>query len=276
MLAGGGKTTEAPGAIGVGGAFSQLGAGPLDARLGASDVAAAASKAAFGGGGTSSLFGGTDSGLVPDVSSTLSGPGGELGHARTRDSVLSLTSALGGMSSWVARTEALDPIGLPASLDSGKPMSASLASAASDSQASAIGPDPLAPALPASGTVSSGFGGSLSAGEATTSSSLGGGGGSARQQLGGGAPPEIIEKALLEFPPSFSKETEDEANSYFQRLYNMQSNGSAPGTQVLSVDDMLDLLRQFKNSNTQKQVTYPPESYPLYKVRLESNVVQSL
>ena len=268
MLAGGGKTTEAPGAIGVGGAFSQLGAGPLDARLGASDVVAPVSKAAaataFGGGGTSSLFGGTDSGLVPDVSSTLTGPGGEpggeLGDARTTGSILSLTSALGGMSSWAAHTEALDPIGMSASLDSGKPISASLASAASDSQASAIGPDSLVSALPASETTSSGFGGSLSVSEATASSSLGGGGGSARQQLGGGAPPEIIEKALREFPPSFSKETEDEANSYFQRLYNMQSNGSAPGTQVLSVDDMLDLLRQFKNSNTQKQVTYSPES----------------
>lgn len=254
MLTGGGKTTEAGGGIGLGSAFSQLGASPL---LSASDPAAP--KSAYGGGGSSSLFVGAESQLVPptfpDVASTLTGPGAELGEARTMSSGLSLSS---GLSAWGARTDTQESAGLPPSLDSSKPINSTLTSSASDTNphASAIGPDPLAPSLRASES-SSGLGGSTtSTGDAATGGSTlaGGGASAARQQLGGGAPPEIIEKALQEFPPSFSKETEDEANSYFQRLYNMQSNGSAPGTQVLSVDDMLDLLRQFKNSNTQKQV----------------------
>lgn len=249
------KVTEAGGGIGLGGGgFSQLGSGTL---LGASDVTS--SKSAFGDAvrGASSLFGGGEGQLGQDVGSALGAPGAELGEARTTASALSLTGALGVGSSWAARTDALDT-GLSTSLDSMKAIGGPMTTAASDNnpQVSATGPDPLGPSVTASeaGRSNGLGGGSTSAGDAVTSSALGGSGSSVRQQLGGGAPPEIIEKALQEFPPSFSKETEDEANSYFQRLYNMQSNGSAPGTQVLSVDDMLDLLRQFKNSNSQKQV----------------------
>uniref|UniRef100_F7BBD1 CCR4-NOT transcription complex subunit 1 n=1 Tax=Ciona intestinalis TaxID=7719 RepID=F7BBD1_CIOIN len=50
-----------------------------------------------------------------------------------------------------------------------------------------------------------------------------------------------------EMNQQFNKEIEDEANGYFQRIYNQ------PPHPTLSVDDILDLLQNFKDSNNKKE-----------------------
>ena len=45
----------------------------------------------------------------------------------------------------------------------------------------------------------------------------------------------------------FSKEIEDEANSYFQRIYNH------PPHPTISIDDVLDMLKRFKDSPVKKE-----------------------
>jgi hypothetical protein len=45
----------------------------------------------------------------------------------------------------------------------------------------------------------------------------------------------------------FSKEIEDEANSYFQRIYNH------PPHPTFSIDEVLDMLKRFKDSAIKKE-----------------------
>lgn len=56
------------------------------------------------------------------------------------------------------------------------------------------------------------------------------------------------------FPDSsqhFSKSVEDEANSYFQKIYNQ------PPHQVLSIDEVLEMLKRFRDSqNKRERVKY--------------------
>ena len=46
---------------------------------------------------------------------------------------------------------------------------------------------------------------------------------------------------------SFTKEVEDEANSYFQRIYNH------PPNPTISIDEVLEMLRKFKDSPVKKE-----------------------
>ena len=46
---------------------------------------------------------------------------------------------------------------------------------------------------------------------------------------------------------SFSKEVEDEANSYFQRIYNH------PPNPTISIDEVLEMLKKFKDSPVKKE-----------------------
>lgn len=45
----------------------------------------------------------------------------------------------------------------------------------------------------------------------------------------------------------FSTEVEDEANSYFQRIYNQ------PPHPTMSIDEVLDMLKRFKDSPNRKE-----------------------
>ncbi len=45
----------------------------------------------------------------------------------------------------------------------------------------------------------------------------------------------------------FSKEIEDEANSYFQRIYNH------PPHPTITIDEVLDMLKRFKDSPVKKE-----------------------
>ena len=46
---------------------------------------------------------------------------------------------------------------------------------------------------------------------------------------------------------TFSKEVDDEANSYFQRIYHQTSNPT------MSIDEVLDMLKRFKDSQDKKE-----------------------
>ena len=46
---------------------------------------------------------------------------------------------------------------------------------------------------------------------------------------------------------NFSKEIEDESNTYFQRIYNQP-----PGT-AMSIDEVLDMLKKFKDASSKKE-----------------------
>lgn len=48
----------------------------------------------------------------------------------------------------------------------------------------------------------------------------------------------------------FSKEVEDEANSYFQRIYNNTPNSTPP---PMSVEQTLELLKNFKDSQVERE-----------------------
>lgn len=72
--------------------------------------------------------------------------------------------------------------------------------------------------------------------------------GGLNQQLGA---QNIMEKVRAqEFPElnqSMSKEIEDEANGYFQRIYNH------PPHPTLSIDEVLDMLKKFFESNIKRE-----------------------
>ena len=49
----------------------------------------------------------------------------------------------------------------------------------------------------------------------------------------------------------FNKDVEDEANSYFKRIFNTAS--SQPGVAPLTVDELLELMRKFKHSPNSRE-----------------------
>lgn len=60
--------------------------------------------------------------------------------------------------------------------------------------------------------------------------------------------PRIQESSLFpEIAPNVSKDIEDEANSYFQRIYNH------PPHPTLSIDDVLDMLKRFQESPIKRE-----------------------
>ena len=52
---------------------------------------------------------------------------------------------------------------------------------------------------------------------------------------------------LTDFLPNVSKDIEDEANSYFQRIYNH------PPHPTLSIDEVLDMLKRFQDSHSKRE-----------------------
>ncbi|XP_031355964.1 CCR4-NOT transcription complex subunit 1 [Photinus pyralis] len=70
-----------------------------------------------------------------------------------------------------------------------------------------------------------------------------------------GGPNPIVEKArlqdsnsiLTEIAPNVTKDIEDEANSYFQRIYNH------PPHPTLSIDEVLDMLKKFQESASKRE-----------------------
>jgi len=51
-------------------------------------------------------------------------------------------------------------------------------------------------------------------------------------------------------PQQFSKDVEDEANSYFQRIYN--TSGSSQHSAVTIVEQVLEMLKNFKDSQSDR------------------------
>ena len=60
-------------------------------------------------------------------------------------------------------------------------------------------------------------------------------------------PPNPNNPIIADFQGPVSKEIEDEANSYFQRIYNH------PPHPTLSIDEVLDILQRFKESNIRRE-----------------------
>lgn len=111
-----------------------------------------------------------------------------------------------------------------------------------------MGPSPSPfPMLPLSSQLHSGPVGTQGPSVLPSGTTIGG--------LGRLAPPAGIEKARIPeisslFPDmgqSVSKEIEDEANSYFQRIYNH------PPHPTLSIDEVLDMLKKFLDSNSRRE-----------------------
>ena len=61
------------------------------------------------------------------------------------------------------------------------------------------------------------------------------------------APQTEISGIFSETNQQFSKEVEDEANSYFQRIYNQ------PPHPTMSINEVLDMLKRFKDSSNKKE-----------------------
>lgn len=60
--------------------------------------------------------------------------------------------------------------------------------------------------------------------------------------------PRVPESNLFpEIAPNVSKDIEDEANSYFQRIYNH------PPHPTLSIDEVLDMLKRFQDSPSKRE-----------------------
>ena len=64
---------------------------------------------------------------------------------------------------------------------------------------------------------------------------------------GAGAGTGDMSSVLPAMNQQFSKEIEDEANSYFQRIYNH------PPHPTISIDEVLDMLKRFKDSPNKKE-----------------------
>lgn len=61
------------------------------------------------------------------------------------------------------------------------------------------------------------------------------------------AQPAEISNLFSEQNQQFTKEVEDEANSYFQRIYNQ------PPHPTMSIDEVLEILKRFKDSSIKKE-----------------------
>ncbi|KAL4234231.1 CCR4-NOT transcription complex subunit 1 [Mactra antiquata] len=62
-----------------------------------------------------------------------------------------------------------------------------------------------------------------------------------------GQPAAEISNIFPDMNPTFTKEVEDEANSYFQRIYNQ------PPHPTMSIDEVLEMLKRFKDSASRKE-----------------------
>ncbi|KAK3085676.1 hypothetical protein FSP39_006989 [Pinctada imbricata] len=68
-----------------------------------------------------------------------------------------------------------------------------------------------------------------------------------RMRMGGGQTSGDMSSIFPDISQNFSKEVEDEANSYFQKIYNQ------PPHPTMSIDDVLDMLKRFKDSPNRKE-----------------------
>ena len=59
-----------------------------------------------------------------------------------------------------------------------------------------------------------------------------------------------ISQMFPEMSPNVPKEIEDEANSYFQRIYNH------PPHPTLSIDEVLEMLKKFKDSSSKREKVF--------------------
>lgn len=62
----------------------------------------------------------------------------------------------------------------------------------------------------------------------------------------GGAPPPTGTAPPAQLA-AFSEEVEEEANTYFQKIYNQ------PPHPTLTIDEVLDMLKRFKDSNDKRE-----------------------
>ncbi|CAK8681219.1 CCR4-NOT transcription complex subunit 1-like isoform X2 [Clavelina lepadiformis] len=99
-------------------------------------------------------------------------------------------------------------------------------------------------------TLGTGMGSGLDMfGKKSSMGSLGPAAQQAFQQAAAKAPKPMSDLSQVwpEMNQQFSKDIEDEANGYFQRIYNQ------PPHPTLSVDEILDLLQKFKDSNNKQE-----------------------
>ena len=61
------------------------------------------------------------------------------------------------------------------------------------------------------------------------------------------AQPTELSSIFPDMIQQFTKEVEDEANSYFQRIYNQ------PPHPTMSIDEVLEMLKRFKDSANRKE-----------------------
>ena len=59
-----------------------------------------------------------------------------------------------------------------------------------------------------------------------------------------------VQDLLPDMNQQFTKEVEDEANSYFQRIYNQ------PPHHTMSIDEVLEMLKRFKDSQNRKEKVF--------------------
>lgn len=67
-------------------------------------------------------------------------------------------------------------------------------------------------------------------------------------------------------PVTISKEAEDEANNYFQRIYNLTSQDS------LSIDNVLEMLKRFKDSPVKREKVITISTYLYFNILLLNTI----
>ncbi|XP_024942329.1 CCR4-NOT transcription complex subunit 1 isoform X3 [Cephus cinctus] len=177
-------------------------------------------------------------GLEPFNPATL---GGQLFSSKQVD-------PLGNLSSSLASMGLGSSLGPPSSSAFNLPGALGPLVSAPGSPSRLMGPSPSPfPMLPLSSQLHSGPVGTQGPSVVPGGSAIGG--------LGRLGPPTGIEKARLpetsnlfpEMAQNVSKEIEDEANSYFQRIYNH------PPHPTLSIDEVLDMLKKFQDSGNKRE-----------------------
>ncbi|XP_012340948.1 CCR4-NOT transcription complex subunit 1 isoform X3 [Apis florea] len=177
-------------------------------------------------------------GLEPFNPATL---GGQLFSSKQVD-------PLGNLSSSLASMGLGSSLGPPSSSAFNLPGALGPLVSAPGSPSRLMGPSPSPfPMLPLSSQLHSGPVGTQGPSVLPGSTTIGG--------LGRLGPPTGIEKARIPetsnlFPDmaqNVSKEIEDEANSYFQRIYNH------PPHPTLSIDEVLDMLKKFQDSGSKRE-----------------------
>lgn len=67
-------------------------------------------------------------------------------------------------------------------------------------------------------------------------------------------------------PVTISKEAEDEANNYFQCIYNLTSQDS------LTIDNVLEMLKQFKESSVKREKVITISNYLYFNILLLNTI----